>query len=74
VDSDAVALIERAMHWSGSGTRLFAYTTVMTVFAAVTVALRFVSRGRILRVLGPSDWFLAVTLVGTPSTPVRTCD
>ena len=55
------------MEWSKRGTHLFAYTVVMAVLSTVAVTLRFFSRGRILRVLGPTDWFLAVTLVGTPA-------
>jgi hypothetical protein len=35
----------------------------MAVLSTVAVALRLFSRGRILRVLGPTDWFIAVTLL-----------
>ncbi|KAK4033532.1 hypothetical protein C8A01DRAFT_40011 [Parachaetomium inaequale] len=53
------------MDWSDRGVRLFAYCVVMAAFSSVAVALRFISRGRILHVLGPSDWFLALTLLSS---------
>ncbi|KAH6842397.1 hypothetical protein B0I37DRAFT_417577 [Chaetomium sp. MPI-CAGE-AT-0009] len=55
------------MQWSTRGAHLFAFTVVMAALSTVAVTLRFLSRGRILHVLGPTDWFLAVTLVGPPA-------
>jgi hypothetical protein len=52
------------MEWTGRGARAFAFAVVMLLLSVVAVALRFISRGRILRVWGPSDWFIALTLVG----------
>ncbi|KAL2143309.1 hypothetical protein VTI28DRAFT_10552 [Corynascus sepedonium] len=51
------------MEWSALGTRLFACSAVMVAVSTLAVALRFISRGRILHVLGPTDWFIAATLV-----------
>lgn len=52
------------MEWTGRGARAFAFAVVMLLLSVVAVALRFISRGRILRVWGLSDWFIALTLVG----------
>ena len=49
--------------WSDDVVGLYASIVVLTVLAAISVALRFISRGRILHVLGPTDWFMVVTLV-----------
>ncbi|EAQ84514.1 predicted protein [Chaetomium globosum CBS 148.51] len=63
--------LDSFMEWSKRGTQLFAGTVLMAALSTIAVALRFFSRGRILRVLGPTDWFLALTLVGTPAFPRR---
>ena len=52
------------MAWAERGIRAFTLAVVLVVLSTVLVALRFVSRGRILNVLGPSDWFILVNLVG----------
>jgi len=39
---------------------------VMTALAGVTVALRFYTRRFILRILGPEDWLILVSLVCGP--------
>jgi hypothetical protein len=44
--------------------RVLVGIVVLTALASIVVALRFISRGCILHVLGPTDWFIAVTLVG----------
>ena len=41
---------------------MFACAVVLSVIASTAVALRFVARGYILRVLGLTDWFLLLTL------------
>lgn len=38
---------------------------VLVMLSTVFVALRFVSRRRILNIWGATDWFMLVTLVGT---------
>lgn len=45
------------------GVAPFAWGLVTTFLACVFVALRFVSRGYILRVLGAADWLVAVALL-----------
>jgi hypothetical protein len=64
-DGDAAPLSKPVivMQWSTRGAHLFAFTVVMAALSTVAVTLRFFSRGRILHVLGPTDWFLAVTLL-----------
>lgn len=52
------------MAWAERGIRTFAVAAVLVVLSTIFVALRFVSRGRILKVLGPTDWFMLVNLVG----------
>ncbi|KAH6847773.1 hypothetical protein B0I37DRAFT_445966 [Chaetomium sp. MPI-CAGE-AT-0009] len=51
------------MAWAERGIRAFTVTVVLVVLSTVFVALRFVSRGRILNVLGPTDWFMLLNLV-----------
>ncbi|KAL2128520.1 hypothetical protein VTI74DRAFT_9080 [Chaetomium olivicolor] len=51
------------MEWSDRGKRLVATSVVMLFLAAVFVTLRLISRGRILHILGPTDWFIIVTLI-----------
>jgi hypothetical protein len=52
------------MAWAARGIGAFALAVVLVTLSTVFVALRFVSRGRILRIFGPTDWFMLVTLVG----------
>jgi hypothetical protein len=63
------------MEWTPWGTWLFASSVVMLVLATTAVTLRLISRGRILHVLGPTDWFIVLTLVSPPTqpTPRHTC-
>ena len=51
------------MAWTSAGRSIFAFALVSTLLSVVAVTLRFVCRGRLLRVLGASDWFLLATLV-----------
>ncbi|KAK4236996.1 hypothetical protein C8A03DRAFT_16409 [Achaetomium macrosporum] len=51
------------MEWADHGKRLFIWAVVMWALAAAAVMLRLISRGRILRVLGPTDWFIILTLL-----------
>ena len=51
------------MAWTEQGRSIFAFVVVLSVLSTTAVALRFVCRGRVLHVLGPTDWFLLVTLV-----------
>ena len=53
------------MGWTGEGSSLFAFSAGMLLFATLAVALRFVCRGYILRVLGLSDLCILFTLVRT---------
>lgn len=50
------------MEWTDKGARVFACALVLSVIASTAVALRFISRGYILRVIGLTDWFLLLTL------------
>ncbi|KAH6649407.1 hypothetical protein F5144DRAFT_588129 [Chaetomium tenue] len=50
------------MGWTGEGPSLFAFSAGMLGFATLAVALRFVCRGYILRVLGLSDLCMLLTL------------
>jgi hypothetical protein len=52
------------MAWAPRGIGAFALAVVLVTLSTVFVALRFVSRGRILHIFGPTDWFMLVTLVG----------
>ncbi|GAB1316376.1 hypothetical protein MFIFM68171_06586 [Madurella fahalii] len=51
------------MEWTDRGTQLFACAVSMTIISTIFVTLRFISRGCVLHVLGPTDWFMAVTLL-----------
>ncbi|EAQ92047.1 hypothetical protein CHGG_00282 [Chaetomium globosum CBS 148.51] len=51
------------MGWTGEGPSLFAFSAGMLLFATLAVALRFVCRGYILRVLGLSDLCILFTLL-----------
>ncbi|KAL2128964.1 hypothetical protein VTI74DRAFT_8403 [Chaetomium olivicolor] len=53
-----------AMDWTQTGTRVLACAVAQLLVSAVAVALRLISRGRILHILGPTDWFMVLTLVG----------
>jgi branched-subunit amino acid transport protein AzlD len=55
-----------AMDWTQSGTQVFACAVAQLLVSSVAVALRLISRGRILRILGPTDWFMVLTLVRVP--------
>jgi hypothetical protein len=48
---------------------VFMGAVFLAVLSSVAVLLRFISRGRILHILGPTDWFIAVTLVSNTPTP-----
>ena len=52
------------MAWAARGIGAFALAVVLVTLSTVFVALRFVSRRRILNIWGPTDWFMLVTLVG----------
>jgi hypothetical protein len=52
-----------AMDWTQSGTQVLACAVAQLVVSAVAVTLRLISRGRILHILGPTDWFMVLTLV-----------
>ena len=54
------------MAWTEQGRSIFAFTVVLSVLSMAAVALRFVCRGRVLHVLGLTDWFLLFTLVRDP--------
>lgn len=57
-------LLQRTtMAWTGEGPSLFAFSARMLLFATLAVALRFVCRGYILRVLGLSDLCMLLTFV-----------
>ncbi|KAK4150893.1 hypothetical protein C8A00DRAFT_45787 [Chaetomidium leptoderma] len=58
------------MAWTERGALAFACAVVMVVLSAVAVALRLVSRGRILRILGPTDWFMVLTLFFSTLTTI----
>jgi MFS-type transporter involved in bile tolerance (Atg22 family) len=58
------------MEWSDAGKQLVAWAVVLWVLAAAAVALRLFSRGYILHVLGPTDWFIVVTLVCVAFRPL----
>ncbi|KAM7206101.1 hypothetical protein V8F20_002883 [Naviculisporaceae sp. PSN 640] len=51
------------MEWTEAGARVFACAAVLSFIASIAVLLRFIVRGHILRVLGPTDWFLLLNLV-----------
>lgn len=51
------------LHWTMGGTMVFVCAVLLSVISTVAVALRFFARGYILRVLGPSDWFLFFNLI-----------
>ncbi|KAL2258813.1 hypothetical protein VTK26DRAFT_7729 [Humicola hyalothermophila] len=51
------------MAWTERSKPLFACSVVLYVLSATAVALRFIARFRILRVSGPSDWFILLTLL-----------
>ena len=61
-----------AMEWTQSGKQVFACAVAQLVVSTIAVALRLISRGRILHILGPTDWFIVLTLVSasvpTPGT------
>ncbi len=44
---------------------IIAAWVIMTVLAGVTVAMRFYTRRLILHILGPDDWMILVSMVGT---------
>ncbi|KAK4150892.1 hypothetical protein C8A00DRAFT_36468 [Chaetomidium leptoderma] len=48
------------MEWTEPASRLFTISVVLVVLSAAFVALRLVSRGWLLRVLGPTDWFMVL--------------
>jgi branched-subunit amino acid transport protein AzlD len=52
-----------ALDWTDRGARVFALAVAQVVVSTIAVALRLVSRGYILRILGPTDWFMVLTLV-----------
>lgn len=53
------------MAWAAPGVGAFTLAVVLVMLSTVFVALRFVSRRRILNIWGATDWFMLVTLVGT---------
>jgi hypothetical protein len=59
------------MAWAARGIGAFALAVVLVTLSTVFVALRFVSRGRILNIFGPADWFMLVTLVRAPEYNLR---
>ena len=52
-----------AMEWKETGTQVLACAVALLLVSATAVTLRLISRGRILHILGPTDWFMALTLV-----------
>jgi len=58
------------MIWTETGRSIFAFAVVLSLLSAGAVTLRFLCRGRILRVLGLSDWVLLVTLVRTRNNTI----
>jgi hypothetical protein len=73
-----------AMAWAPRGIGAFALAVTLLTLSTVFVALRFVSRRRILNIWGATDWFMLVTLVSevncdlpsivlTPETVLRFC-
>ena len=52
------------MTWAAPGIGAFTLAVVLVILSTVFVALRFVSRRRILNIWGATDWFMLVTLVG----------
>lgn len=56
------------MNWAAPGIGAFTLAAVLVTLSTVFVALRFVSRRRILNIWGATDWFMLVTLVGTMKT------
>ena len=52
-----------AMEWTETGTQVLACAVALLLVSATAVTLRLISRGRILHILGPTDWFMALTLV-----------
>lgn len=53
------------MEWKETGTQVLACAITLFLVSAGAVTLRLISRGRILHILGPTDWFMALTLVRT---------
>ncbi|KAM7184552.1 hypothetical protein V8F20_012162 [Naviculisporaceae sp. PSN 640] len=51
------------MAWAPAGIGAFTLTVVLVTLSTLFVALRFVSRRRILRIWGASDWVMLVTLL-----------
>jgi hypothetical protein len=51
------------MGWAAPGIGAFTLAVVLVTLLTVFVALRFVSRRRILNIWGPTDWFMLFTLV-----------
>ncbi|KAK4163738.1 hypothetical protein QBC43DRAFT_263608 [Cladorrhinum sp. PSN259] len=50
------------MSWAAPGIGAFTLAVVLVTLSTVFVALRFVSRRRILNIWGTTDWFMLVTL------------
>ncbi|KAK4170607.1 hypothetical protein QBC36DRAFT_391530 [Triangularia setosa] len=59
------------MAWTERGVRLFACATTMVVLAATAVALRFISRGYVIRRLGLTDCYITHGLARHRSTITR---
>lgn len=57
--------LSMAMEWKETGTQVLACAITLLLVSAGAVTLRLISRGRILHILGPTDWFMALTLVRT---------
>lgn len=52
-----------AMEWTQAGVTVVAVAASLFLVSAFAVTLRLISRGRILHILGPTDWFMVLTLV-----------
>ncbi len=65
-DSSPLSPLRPTMAWTQQGRSIFAFAVVLSLLSTAAVALRFVCRGRILHVLGLTDWFLLLTLACAP--------
>ncbi len=58
-----VASTEKDMDSSNNQAPIIAIWVTMTVLASVTVGMRFYTRRLILRILGPEDWLILISMV-----------